>query len=138
MNNYYNKKLGTLANVNRKNMTKSEACMWKYVLSKRQMRGYQFIRQRPIDNYIVDFVCLPLKLIVEVDGITLETESAFQYDNQRDQDLKELGFTTLRFSAWEVLNRIDDVSITIGKWIEENAIVPPPKPRQRGKLLCQF
>ena len=119
-NFHYNKKLRPLANANRKAMTKSEACLWKYVLSKRQMLGYQFRRQRPIDKYIVDFVCLPLKLVVEVDGITHETEENMERDRIRDENLADLGFTTLRFSSWEVLNRIIDVDIVIANWIREN------------------
>ena len=51
-------------------MTKSEACLRKYVLGRRQMMGYQFRRQRPVLEYIVDFMCMDLLLIVEVDGIT--------------------------------------------------------------------
>ncbi|WP_410000052.1 endonuclease domain-containing protein [Membranihabitans marinus] len=130
---YYNRNLRGLANHNRKNMTKSEACMWKYLLSRRQMKGYQFRRQRPIGSYIVDFVCLPLKLIIEVDGLTHESEDACRRDKKRDKRLSDMGFTTLRFSSWEVLNKIDDVSIIIGDWITSNALVPPPGPRQRGR-----
>ncbi|WP_236980972.1 endonuclease domain-containing protein [Membranihabitans maritimus] len=125
-NNFYNKNLKPFANSNRKNMTKSEACMWKYVLSKGQMKGYQFRQQRPIDSYIVDFVCLPLKLVIEVDGFTHENEFNYSKDKKRDFNLEQLGFTTLRFSSWEVLNRIDDVSIIIAEWIENNAQNPPP------------
>jgi len=131
---HYNKSLKDFANKNRKSMTKSEACMWKYLLSRRQMMGYQFRRQRPIENYIADFVCLPLKLIIEVDGYTHESEKAQLRDQKRDRDLLELGFSTLRFSSWEVLNKLTDVSIIIGDWIRENALCPPPGPRQRGKL----
>ena len=107
-------------------MIKSEACMWKYVLSKRQMKEYQFRRQRPIENFIADFVCLLLKLIIEVDGYTHEDKVGSKRDRIRDQKLDKLGFTTLRFSSWEVLNRIDDVSLLIGKWIDENGRIPPP------------
>lgn len=135
MSNFYNynKKLQPYANKNRKSMTKSEACMWKYILSKRQMKGYQFRRQRPIEWYIADFVCLPLQLVVEVDGITHDSPEAQARDKKRDHDLSLLGFTTLRFSSWEVLNKITDVAIIIGDWIDANATVPPPAPRQRGK-----
>ena len=132
-NNHYNKKLKGLAIANRQSMTKSEACLWKYLLSRRQMMGYQFRRQRPIANYIVDFVCLPLKLIIEVDGITHDDSKAIKRDLERDLQLSILGFTTLRFSSWEVLNKMDDVSILISGWIKENAKCPPPGPRQRGK-----
>jgi len=133
-NNYhYNKKLKDFANHNRNNATKSEACLWKYVLRNREMLGYQFRRQRPIGNYIVDFACLPLFLVIEVDGITNENEKAKQRDLKREENLKTLGFTTLRFTSWDVLNRISDVAHIIEDWIKENAICPPPNPRQRGK-----
>jgi very-short-patch-repair endonuclease len=120
-NFHYNQTLLPLARANRKNMTKSAACMWKYVLSKKQMNGYQFRRERPILNYIVDFVCLELMLIIEVDGMTHDDEVARMNDLQRDQKLNEVGFTVLRFSSWEVLNEITDVGITIGEWIRSNA-----------------
>ena len=131
-NNYhYNKALQPLARANKKNMTKSAACMWKYLLSKKQMMGYQFRRERPILNYIVDFVCLELLLIIEVDGITHTFQKAILKDQIRDQNLTDIGFTILRFSSWEVLNRIDDVSIIISQWIEENATVSPIGNRKR-------
>ncbi len=124
-NNYhYNKNLQPYANQLRKNMTKGEACLWKYVLSKKQMKGYQFRRQRPVLNYIADFMCRELLLIIEVDGITHDDVEAQIKDKKRTVDLEEIGFTVLRFSDWEILNRIADVSIRIGTWIEENTISP--------------
>lgn len=99
-NFHYNKTLKVLANANRKNMPKSAACMWKYVLKNRVMKGYQFRRERPILNYIADFVCLDLLLIIEVDGFTHENEIQHKKDSRRDKILKEIGFTTLRFSSW--------------------------------------
>ena len=111
-------------------MTKGEACLWKYVLRAKNMKGYTFRRQRPILNYIADFVCLDLRLVIEVDGITHETEEAAERDQQKDRDLEAVGFTVLRFSNWEVLNRIDDVSGIILRWVEENAEGPPPSPRR--------
>lgn len=83
------------------------------------MMGYKFRRQRPIDNYIVDFILFLLwKLIIEVDGITHEIDENIIRDEKRDEKrISELGYTTLRFSSWEVLNRIADVSISIiGVW----------------------
>ena len=132
-NNYhYNKSLQSLAKANRHSMTKSAACMWKYVLSKKQMMGFQFRRERPILNFIADFVCLELLLIIEVDGITHDDITARKYDKNRDQMLQEVGFTVLRFSSWEVLNRIADVSIVIVDWINANAKVQPKGKRQRN------
>lgn len=51
----YNKRLQPFANRLRKEMTKAEACLWKYALRARQMKGYQFRRQRPVLNYIRRF-----------------------------------------------------------------------------------
>jgi len=84
------------------------------------MKGHQFRRERPILNYIADFVCLDLLSIIEVDGITHDDELQIENDKNRDRELAEVGFTTLRFSSWEVLNRIDDVAIIIGEWIEQH------------------
>jgi very-short-patch-repair endonuclease len=132
-NFHYNKSLIEFAKKNRQSMTKSAACMWKYLLSGRQMLGYQFRRERPILNYIVDFVCLELLLIVEVDGATHESKEAEIKDAYRDSRLSEVGFTVLRFSSWEVLNNMVDVDVILCDWINTHAQVPPPGPRQRGK-----
>ena len=121
-NNYhYNSKLKELAKKNRQTLTKSAACLWKYVLGQKQMLGYQFRRERPILNFIVDFACLELLLVIEVDGITHDSEIAIQKDIHRDEILKSAGFTVLRFSSWAVLNKMEDVSIIITSWISENA-----------------
>ena len=101
-------------------MPKSEAALWKYILSKGIMMDYTFLRQRPVLNYIVDFMCFELMLIVEVDGVSHDDERQASYDIKRDSELEDIGFTVLRFSDWEVLNRIEDVSQMIMVWIEEN------------------
>ena len=106
-NNYhYNGDLVKYARENRKNLTKSAAALWKYCLSRKQVKGYAFKRERPILHYIADFVCLDLLLVIEVDGWTHETEDGNKKDLQRDKDLLDIGFRTLRFSSWEALNRI--------------------------------
>ena len=109
-NNYaYNKNLQPLAKKLRANATKSEACLWKYVLSAARMKGYQFRRQRPIINYIVDFICLDLMLIIEVDGITHHDEKAQIKDQIRTDELENAGFTVIRFDDEDVLNDINSV-----------------------------
>lgn len=132
-NFYYNKELNPLAKELKKQMTKSEACMWKYLLQAKQFYGYKFRRQRPILNYIVDFCCLELMLIIEVDGFTHDSEDAVSKDIERDLKLVEIGFSVLRFSSWEVLNRIAEVNIILSNWLIENKIkseiiFPPPTP----------
>lgn len=90
-------------------MTKAEACFWKYALSKKQMLGHPCRRQRPIDKYIADFLCLPLKLIIEADGYShLLAENELK-DVERQKNLEELGFTIIRFHDEEVLNSINQV-----------------------------
>jgi very-short-patch-repair endonuclease len=63
----YNPKLVSLAKQLRNNMTLSEVLLWDELKSK-QLLGYEFDRQRPIDNYIVDFYCKDLQLVIEIDG----------------------------------------------------------------------
>ena len=58
-------------------MTKAEACLWKYVLRAGKMKSFQFRRQRPVLNYIADFMCKELMLIIEVDGITDSWEDVY-------------------------------------------------------------
>ena len=101
-------------------MTKAEAATWKYLFKGGQFGGYKFKRQRPILNYIVDFVCLELMLIVEIDGITHMDEDAKRKDEKKDINLAKVGFTILRFSDWEILNRMTDVDRHITQWIESN------------------
>ena len=100
-------------------MTKAEACLWKYVLSKKQLRGHQFRRQRPIDWYIADFACLPLKLIIEVDGITHTFEDVAKNDVVRQRRLEELGFRVIRFTDEEVFTGIQAVCEVIEATVKE-------------------
>lgn len=134
MNNFhYNKKLKAFAKHNRHNMTKSEVRLWKKVLRKRKVMGYQFRRQRPIGKYIVDFACLPLGLVIEVDGISHHDVKVFEKDEKRDAELLELGFFTLRFSSKDIFCDLDTVKANIEGWIEENAsCLPSVRPKEKG------
>ncbi|MBO3698043.1 endonuclease domain-containing protein [Roseivirga sp. E12] len=118
-NNHYNKHLKENANALRKRMTKAEACLWKYVLRARMLEGHQFRRQRPIDRYIADFVCLNLKVIIEVDGLTHEHGEVANEDAIRQTRLEALGFTVIRFTDDEVLTQINRVRESILSTIEE-------------------
>jgi very-short-patch-repair endonuclease len=136
-NNFgYNKKLKTNANRLRKEMTKAEACLWKYVLRARGMLGFTFRRQRPILNYIADFMCNDLMLIIEVDGITHSYAEVAENDIKRQTDLEKAGFKILRFTDEEVLNHINSVGQSIENEVreimKENSI-DLPKPRKRRR-----
>jgi very-short-patch-repair endonuclease len=87
--------------------TKGEAVLWKMVLKARLMNGYQFNRQFIIENYIVDFICRKLNLIIEIDGSSHLTKGSADYERQLK--LEKLGFTVLRFSEFEVLGALEDV-----------------------------
>lgn len=70
---------------------------------------YKFLRQRPIDQYIVDFFCKELLLIIEIDGKSHDFDDARIKDQIRENRLNELGFHLIRFSDWEVKNQMDVV-----------------------------
>jgi len=118
-NNNYNKNLQPYANRLRKEMTKAEACLWKYVLRAGKMKGFPFRRQRPVLNYIADFMCKELMLIIEVDGITHQWEDVIKNDEIRQKALETAGFTVLRFTDEEVLNNIQAVHSFLEDWIEK-------------------
>ncbi|MBK8142736.1 MAG: DUF559 domain-containing protein [Chitinophagaceae bacterium] len=118
-NHLYNKNLQPNANRLWKEMTKAEACLWKFVLRAGKMKGYSFRRQRPVLNYIADFMCKELMLIVEVDGSIHELEEVRKNDEQRQKALEEAGFTVLRFTNHEVLTNIQWVHSYLEEWIEK-------------------
>ena len=118
-NHNYNKQLQPYANKLRKEMTKAEACLWKYVLKAGMMKGFQFRRQRPVLNYIADFMCKELMLVIEVDGSIHQLEEIIKYDEKRQKVLEEAGFTVLRFTNEEVLNNIQSVHSYLEDWIEK-------------------
>jgi very-short-patch-repair endonuclease len=127
-NNYYNKSLREFANENRKEMTKAEACLWKYALRAKQM-GYTFNRQRPVLNYIADFMCKEFKLIIEVDGYTHLLEEVIKNDIIRQTKLEEAGFKVIRFKDSEVLKEINKVRSVIMETLVQlkasHRILPP-------------
>jgi very-short-patch-repair endonuclease len=132
-NNYaYNKNLQAFARENRNNSTKAEACLWKYVLRAGLMKGYGFRRQRPVLEFIADFLCKELMLVIEVDGYTHQFEKTIQKDKFKQEQLQNAGFVVLRFSDDDVLHNIDNVrqSILFAVEIQEQRIrktspIPP-------------
>ena len=118
-NHFYNKSLQPYANRLRKEMTKAEACLWKYVLGAGKLKGFQFRRQRPVLDYIADFMCKELMLVIEVDGLTHEWEETIKKDQIRQKALETAGFTVLRFTDEEVLNNIQSVFSFLEDWIEK-------------------
>jgi very-short-patch-repair endonuclease len=104
----YNKKLKPLARQLRKNMTESEKLLWSY-LRRKQILGVQFYRQKPIDNYIVDFYAPVVRLVVEVDGSQHLQDNALADDAERTSCLTAFGLRVIRFDNREVLLKTEDV-----------------------------
>lgn len=137
---HYNKKLQPFANSLRKNMTKAEACIWKYALKAGKLKSWQFRRQRPILNFIADFMCKDLLLIVEVDGYTHNFEETIDKDLKKEKALEVVGFKVLRFHDEEVLNDIDNVIRELEYQVEirRNELgIPPPDPSGNIGTGCQ-
>ena len=111
----YNPKLKRLARKLRNNSTKSEVILWNYLKGK-QVLGYDFHRQRPIQNYIVDFYCSELNLAIEIDG-----ESHYgneENDAIRQKNIEKYGVTFLRFDESEIYFNLDGVMKIIENWVE--------------------
>jgi very-short-patch-repair endonuclease len=104
----YNQNLKQFSRALRKNSTDAERRLWSK-LRLRQLNGLQFYRQRIIVNYIVDFFCPKVKLIIEVDGGQHYFGKTHDADIKRDEYLKILGFKVLRFSDRDVLTNIEGV-----------------------------
>jgi len=114
----YNPKLKELARQLRNNSTKSEIRLWQYLKGK-QMMGYDFHRQKPLLNFIADFFCHELKLVIELDGYTHQFEEVIAKDEMKQSELEEIGLTVLRFTDEEVMKDINNVLRTIEIYIEE-------------------
>ncbi|HEY4194773.1 MAG TPA: DUF559 domain-containing protein [Mucilaginibacter sp.] len=114
----YNPKLKALAKKLRKDMTFGEVLLWKE-LKGDQLWGFDFDRQRCMDNYIVGFYCKSLMLVIEIDGISHNHEEAFLKDEIRQTRLESFGVRFLRFTEAEVkYDMVNVIRVIEGKIIE--------------------
>jgi len=102
----YLKELTSLSKTNRNNPTEAENKIWKELLRKDQT-GYRFLRQKPINRFILDFYCSKLDLAIEIDGNSHNHKKG--YDNARDKFLQQIGIKTIRFTNDEILNDLESV-----------------------------
>lgn len=84
------------------------------------MSGFDFHRQKPIDNYIVDFFCHELMLAIEIDGISHTWEDVAVNDEIRQRQIEDLGIQFLRFDDKDIKQNMSFVLNTIHDWIEEH------------------
>jgi very-short-patch-repair endonuclease len=111
-------------------MTDAEKALWR-VLRGRQVSGLKFRRQYPFGDYILDFVCLENKLIIEVDG-GQHGERA-EYDEIRTSNLQRAGFRVLRFWNTEVLHEMEGVKERIWRAVQKYRPHPLPNPPLEGE-----
>lgn len=104
----YNSDLKKFSQKLRRNATKAERKLWKY-LRCQQIDGLHFYRQKPLGNYIVDFYCPRARLVIEIDGSQHLEKEAKEYDTDRDAFLNELGLRVLRFTNYQVHGNIQKV-----------------------------
>ena len=97
----YNPKLKQLARKLRNDMTLGEVLLWNE-LKNDKLWGFDFDRQRCIDDYIVDFYCKDLMLAIEIDGMYHTWEETFSRDEERQKKLESFGVTVIRFMEKEV------------------------------------
>ena len=96
------------AAVLRENMTPAEKLLWEKLKDK-NLFSYKFRRQHPIDIFIVDFYCHPLRLVIELDGKYHLNKEQKEYDIGRTSELEYWGLKVIRFTNNEVLENIEDI-----------------------------
>jgi isoleucyl-tRNA synthetase/very-short-patch-repair endonuclease len=111
----------------RQNPTPAEKIMWEKLRAKKT--GYKIRRQHAIGHFIADFVCISAKLVIEIDGGYHQHQQ--EYDTFREEELKYMGFDTIRFTNEEVLKDAEKVVMLVQNRILENLETSPPTPLQR-------
>jgi very-short-patch-repair endonuclease len=114
----YKPYLKELARKLRNNSTHAEIRLWKELRGK-FLGQYDFHRQKPIDNYILDFFCVELMLGIEVDGSSHDQEEVILKDTIKEQELNKLGIKVLRFTDRQVFTEMPNVLATIEFTINE-------------------
>ena len=106
-----------------------EVVLWKKLKGK-QIHGLDFHRQQIIGHFIVDFFSPQIGLVIELDGSSHKYKK--DYDKERENYLKSLGLTIIRFSAKETLQNLEEVVKKIRIFIEEKFPSPRGVPVGRG------
>ena len=123
-----------LAGELRAKMTEAEEVLWDNI--KINEWHLKFRRQHPISNYIADFYCHNVKLVIELDGGYHENKQVKIYDEVRENDIKQYGITVLRFKNEEVFNNTDAVLSKIGLTIAnlQNVVAKKVEPLNNSPL----
>ncbi len=129
----YSRNLKQYSRQLRENMTDAERHLWAKIRMK-QLKGYQFYRQKPIGDYIVDFFCPKAKLVIEVDGSQHFSGEMTEDDRMRNEYMSSFGLRVLRFTNTDVLTHIERVieSIIENMEVSEEKI-PLSPPLRKGE-----
>lgn len=110
----------------RSNMTDAEKVLWEE-LRKNKLEGYKFRRQHPLQNYVADFYCHAIRLVIEVDGDNHLTKEQIKIDKERTEILNSNGIDIIRFTNKEVIEELDEVIKKIKKEIKIRATISPSR-----------
>ncbi len=114
----------------RRNQTNSEKLLWSY-LRNRNIDGVKFRRQYPIGVYVLDFVSIEKKLVVEIDGGQHNEQDHKEYDDIRSSWLQQEGFRVLRFWNNEILENSEGVVFKIREELGKPSSLPSPLKREK-------
>lgn len=120
----YNTNLKEFSRQLRNHSTLSEILLWKKLRAGGMMK-YTFNRQKPLNNYIVDFYCKPLNLVIEVDGGYHYEPTQQIKDKERQQILESMNLNFLRFSDQQVRKDMALVIMAIQNYIREYEEIHP-------------
>jgi very-short-patch-repair endonuclease len=101
----------------RENLTEAEEILWSE-LRNNKLEGYKFRRQHPLNNYIADFYCHKLKLVIEIDGGYHQTTEQKQLDAERTEMIEFQGLQVIRFTNEEVIQDIKNVLNKIKEYLK--------------------
>ncbi len=126
----YNPNLKQLARDLRNNSTLGEIILWKKLKGK-QFFGYDFHRQKPLLEFIVDFYCAELNLVIEIDGYSHHNEDAYFKDIKKQKELEQYDLHFLRFTDQEIKTQMQNVLRAIEIYINDYE-QHTPTPSQEG------
>jgi len=118
----YNRSLISYAKENRKNPTKAEGIFWNVVLKNKKLCGYKFRRQKVIDSFILDFYCSQLLLWIEIDWKYHDNEQQRQYDEMREECMRNHRILIVRFTNEEIEKKLIDVINELEEIINERKV----------------
>ena len=115
----------------RNNMTGAEKLLWERI-RRRQLRNKRFLRQYGVEKYVIEFYCPEIKLAIEVDGDTHESEEEILYDKNRQEEIENYGITFLRIKNEEIFVNIENVELKIETFIDKPPLL------QRGEMSASI